>query len=189
MSKCLYCPQQLHFMCGDGECCCGGETTELPDLNLEETTTGKRPRGRPMKTEGFTDLLSTGRKRAAKLYAIQPGQICDWAWKKNCGGGVEPIVGCSGRLARDIHHGPDKSVLNNSPDNISVICSFCHNLYHWRNDQYYMGERPKDGSAWTPVGDIIHALSEIEDATKEEILLFEKELGREEKGLDKEPIV
>lgn len=193
--ECLYCPQGLHDMCHPSEdiCCCDiaaeMEMKKLASLNLEEDRTSKapkdpeekRPVGRPLKTEGFTDLLSTGRKRAAKLYAIQPGKICDWAWKKNCGGGVKPVTGCPGNLAKNIHHGPDKSVLNNSPTNISVVCPGCHNLWHSANDDFYPGERPEDGSEWLPIdpeGKPIKALSDCEDATMADIVLSENKLNR-----------
>lgn len=185
--NCLYCPQQLHYMCNpdEDECCCHGKGDETADLPIEQFDNAlnlkeeKRPVGRPLKTEGFVNLISTGRKRAAKLYAIQPGQLCAWAWKENCGGGVEPIIGCSGRLARDIHHGPDKSVLNNSPTNVSVICKYCHNKWHGINDKYYPGERPDDGAAWLPVGDKIYELSDMKDADPFKVVEFELEMGRE----------
>src|SRR5690606_1993057 len=47
-----------------------------------------------------TDVVSTGRKRAAMLAPIMTGMTCEWAGLKYAGGGIQPIVGCRGtRLA------------------------------------------------------------------------------------------
>jgi hypothetical protein len=122
------------------------------------------------------DPVSAGRKRAAVMYEISPGQVCEWAWSKQCGGGIEPIVGCTGRPASNIHHGPDKSTLNNVRDNISVICTFCHNRWHVANDKYYVEPRPTDNSAWVPdkfPEKEILPLSAKVKATKQEILINE----------------
>jgi hypothetical protein len=141
--------------------------------------------GRPEKEIGeFDDILSSGRKRAAKLYRIEQGQICEWAWREYNGGGVEPVTGCSGRAARHIHHGPDKSTFNNDRDsNISIICTFCHQLWHARNDKYYEGERPQDGSEWVPSSNggrmEIAGLDESRPTSIAEIIAFELSIGRE----------
>jgi len=123
------------------------------------------------------DPVSAGRKRAAVIYKIEPGQICDWAWKKHAGGGIYPIVGCTGRPASHIHHGPDKSTLNNERSNISLVCEFCHNRWHVANDKTYTTKRPEDNSAWLPDDKggihIIHKLSDMQVATKQEILMNE----------------
>lgn len=131
------------------------------------------------------DPVSTGRKRAAALYKIAPGTECEWAWKKNCGGGIVPIMGCPGRGASHIHHGPDKSTLNNDRDNISIICSTCHVRWHDANDPYYKTARPADNSTWLPIGDTIHKLDEMIQADKTEVLLHEAAVppSKREKGL------
>lgn len=163
--RCLYCPQGLHEMCSEtGICCCSSRVESLPVV---------------AEPHELKDILSTGRKRAARMYPIEEGQRCEWAWKKNCGGGIIPIMGCSGRLAEHIHHGPDKSTVNNERDNISIICSFCHNKWHADNDKFYPGKRPTDESPWLPVGAVVHALSEMEDASIEEIVVWEKTQGRD----------
>jgi len=130
----------------------------------------------PTEEKVMKDPVSTGRKRAAKMYPIEGGKVCDWAWRKNCGGGIEPIIGCTGRPASHIHHGPDKSTLNNEQSNISLVCEFCHNRWHVANDKYY-GTRPADNSTWIPhvniIGRNIQALSDSEKATKTEILMNE----------------
>lgn len=122
------------------------------------------------------DPVSTGRKRAAVMYPIKAGQVCEWAFKKNCGGGIDPIMGCAGRPASHIHHGPDKSTLNNDRDNISLVCEFCHNRWHVANDKFY-SIRPVDNSTWIPhiniEGREILPLSAIQKATKQEVLMNE----------------
>lgn len=124
----------------------------------------------------YKDAVSTGRKRAAELYPIQVGQVCSWAWSKVCGGGVEPITGCTGRPATNIHHGPDKSTFSNEASNISVICTFCHNRWHVANDKYYSEPRPGNGDAWlpnVPEGKELIPLEAKLKATKQEILMAE----------------
>jgi len=115
-----------------------------------------------------TDLLSTGRKRAAMLMPIMQGMFCDWAGLKWAGGGVQPIVGCrdtrlapvkknddlpEGNWSRgELHHGPDKSVLNNAVGrNLHAICSSCHHRWHVLNDPHYEGGRPNAAHLqWVP---------------------------------------
>jgi len=135
----------MHNLCGLDECCCPSDQTleSLPD----PTGLIKNQKINTL----MDDPVSTGRKRAALLYAFPEGTICEWAWHENCGGGGIPTLGCSGRLATNIHHGPDKSTLNNRPDNVSVICSYCHNLWHGSNDTLYVPfERPKENGTWLP---------------------------------------
>lgn len=125
----------------------------------------------------YKDAISTGRKRAARLYPITPGMVCEWAWHKQCGGGIEPIIGCTGRPSSNIHHGPDKSTLNNERDNISIICTFCHNRWHTANDRYYVEPRPLNATPWLQTKDVgerkVYALSDMVKATKQEILMNE----------------
>jgi hypothetical protein len=87
------------------------------------------------------------------LYPIYDGMTCEWAGLKFAGGGVEPIIGCDnnklsskkggeGELVQgDVHHGPDKNTLENSPGNAHRICAYCHHRWHAANDKYY-GKRP-----------------------------------------------
>lgn len=130
----------------------------------------------PVTEKVYRDPVSTGRKRAAKLYPLAVGQVCEWAWHKDCGGGIVQITGCTGRPASHIHHGPDKSTFNNDRDNISLICEYCHNRWHAANDKFYPEPRPADGSTWLPSlkpADECHSLSEMVKATKSEILAAE----------------
>lgn len=118
-------------------------------------------RGRPTIDNGadMKDPISTGRKRAAIAAPITVGMICEWAYLKEAGGGVEPIKGCTGYPATDRHHGPNKATLDNttkeSPDdsgkwNLHRICAMCHNRWHSANDKYYDEPRPADNTAWFP---------------------------------------
>ena len=143
---------------------------------VEEVATDFEFGTEPTEERVMKDPVSTGRKRAAVLYPISGGQVCDWAFRKNAGGGIDPIIGCTGRPASHIHHGPDKSTLNNDKSNISIVCEFCHNRWHVANDKYY-GKRPEDNSTWIPhvniIGREIQPLSTIQKATKMEILTNE----------------
>src|SRR5205809_2598849 len=76
------------------------------------------------------DQQSTGRKRAAKAYPMDPTMLCEWSMKKNVGGGKNPIVGCLAGLQQARHHGPDKNTLNNEQGNVHRICHHCHNRWH-----------------------------------------------------------
>lgn len=140
---------------------------DLFDIKAEE----------PQEEKTLTDPVSAGRKRAARLYKIEPGQICDWAYMKNCGGGPVRITGCSGKPAQAIHHGPDKSTLNNDRSNVSIICDHCHNRFHTANDRYYMEPRPGDNGTWLPTlqseDKPVGLLSEMVPASKEEVLVQE----------------
>lgn len=92
------------------------------------------------------DAHSTGRKRAAVLYPIEDGAICEWSRLSNAGGGKHPIVGCVNNPATNRHHGPDKDTLNNSEGNVHRICTHCHNLWHYLNDNDYdpsRGHKPR----------------------------------------------
>ncbi len=113
--------------------------------------------GRPVKSgDEFEDAESTGRKRAADLLptATLKTMICEWALLKEAGGGKNPITGCHGNVATDRHHGPNKNTLyNERRENLHAICSYCHNLWHAKNDSSYEGERPKDDTPWNPVGE------------------------------------
>lgn len=184
-STCMNCASGMHewfclFFEEEGESC-KDESSETfgAELAVEVETI-------PAEEKILRDPVSAGRKRAAVMYAISAGQVCEWAWSKNCGGGIEPIMGCTGRPASNIHHGPDKSTLNNERDNISVICTFCHNRWHVLNDKYYMEPRPADNSAWIPdkfPDKEIIPLSARVKATKQEILINEMTIP--EGGKDK----
>lgn len=140
----------------------------------------KRGVGRPMAEPGeITDIVSTGRKRAAMMYPIFKDMKCEWAGLKFAGGGIEPIIGCAGNIIQptkgpdkgDRHHGPDKNVINNSPSNVHRICSTCHNRYHAKNNRYYSQPRPPADQPWLP--DEIYGECKPHDpetkATEEEI--------------------
>lgn len=153
---CWACVCGLHEECFDlkptedsyFQCCCFGKPTNSDEGDFV------REVGRPMsEAHEIVDVLSTGRKRAAALYPIFEGMLCEWAGLKNAGGGVVPIIGCNGnRLSPkkggegdltqgDVHHGPDKNTLENGAGNAHRICAYCHHRWHAANDKFY-GKRP-----------------------------------------------
>lgn len=144
---CLHCAAGFHDECESPtasaniwSCCCPPETELVSSV-----------RGGPTKEDDeVTDVESTGRKRAANAYPIEPGKtVCEWKGLKFAGGGVNPIIGCHNNLATDRHHGPDKSTLNNSEGNVHRICATDHNRWHTKNDDYY-GDRPPNGQPFLP---------------------------------------
>lgn len=140
-------------------CCCGGANS---NAHVEDNP---RERTGPIKAdEDITDPKSTGRKRAAVLYPITEGMLCEWASLKNAGGGQFPIVGCPGNIAVARHHGPDKNTLNNEQGNVHRICEHCHNRWHTRNDPVF--EESFGTSLWQS-----HDSSTV--ATMEEVLQSE----------------
>lgn len=180
---CAYCaighPPSFCLLEIDGGCLSKDKTDEKVD-SLEsffEDLGGGESLGEDGVSERvYKDAISTGRKRAAELYPIAVGQVCAWAWSKNCGGGIEPITGCTGRPATNIHHGPDKSTFSNEASNISVICTFCHNRWHVANDQFYGSPRPENGEPWLPSipeGKELIPLEAKVKANKQEILMAE----------------
>lgn len=174
---CLSCRLGFHNECdsywqgatlagGDG-CCCGGDTPlaryisamlgessgddgDFPDLDDDapeayfDGFTGTKALTK------YRDPVSTGRKEAAVKFPIKIGQKCEWAFQKDCGGGVVPIVGCVGYPATDIHHGPDKNTLRNVVGNVHRICANCHNRWHGANDPHY-GPRPPADQPFLPM--------------------------------------
>jgi hypothetical protein len=115
-------------------CCC----KELLTQKFEEA---KERGGQVKSADSVTDIESTGRKRAAAIAPIEEGMPCEWRNLKFAGGGVVPIMGCMAGIAKDRHHGPNKSTLANHLGNLHRICSHCHNRWHTLNDAYY-GDRP-----------------------------------------------
>jgi hypothetical protein len=141
----------MHASCKAGGCQCNHATTTISDEALAppadsndqvEDDTNERlqaqKRKRSQKRDAsLKDQQSTGRKRAARLYPLDPDKSCEWRGKANCGGGTSPIVGCvNGRQAAR-HHGPDKSTSNNEEGNVHRICHRCHNRWHAANNKDY----------------------------------------------------
>jgi hypothetical protein len=175
LAVCMPCVNGLHAECLQAEvrdewikCCC-------PEI-AEFTGAGHgKEKGRPESNpEDITDVLSTGRKRAAQMYPIYDGMVCEWAGLAFAGGGVEPIIGCEGNLLYNErgkyarHHGPDKNTLENSPNNVHRICYTCHNRWHAANNEYY-GERPKGGQPYLPIEGVCLAHDSETKATPQEI--------------------
>lgn len=164
MEICPYCAAGLHWECyeppGDSldiKCCCDGNAGDRPALNdpIAKVLGGYK------QNDAITDAESTGRKRAVQLKPIIDGMECDWAGLANAGGGVYPIVGCDGiTLVKEkgqgdrtgnLHHGPDKSTLNNVDSNLHRVCGRCHNRWHTLNDPFYPKSRPANGAPFVPV--------------------------------------
>lgn len=162
---CLYCLNSLHELCVFPvaieeedlyvKCCCVNEQQPNNAVVIE-------PLGGYKQNEDITDQTSTGRKRAAMLYPVEDGMTCEWAWLKNAGGGAKPIVGCNGTVLlaakgkHAVHHGPDKSTLNNEPTNVHRICVRCHNRWHAENDPLYPPVRPEGGAPFIPLsGEVV----------------------------------
>jgi hypothetical protein len=176
-NPCFQCRAGHHGECfniwhfEDVDCCCGGEITftatgEVKHNGEDERLQGNRSDAKEIDTgyisdgydgnkslADYKDPISTGRKRAAEMYPIHPGMVCEWAGLRRAGGGVVPIVGCVGRPASDRHHGPDKNTMNNAPLNMHRICDYCHNTWHAVNDPHY-GERPEHTQPFIPKGDL-----------------------------------
>lgn len=109
--------------------------TPSPESNPHLAVTNEGNKLRFAKSdETVRDPASTGRKRAAALYPITDGAICEWSRLALAGGGKYPIVGCVGGKQENRHHGPDKNTLNNAEGNVHRICAHCHNLWHHLND-------------------------------------------------------
>lgn len=155
--NCVYCIAQ--FPHEPTDLCKDFKDESLTIMSNEETEELIRSVGRPQKDASeMTDARSSGRKRAAEIAIINPGDKCEWALLKEAGGGIAPIIGCTGNPAQHRHHGPDKNTLNNTlGSNLHRICTYCHNRWHAENDKYYSGERPKDDTPWLP--DPIHGVS------------------------------
>lgn len=126
---CLPCAAGWCFECiylDGNNCCCSSPVARI--------SSGERT----LKAdEEVTDPKSTGRKRAAVLYPIADGMVCEWAGLKYACGGKFPIVGCLSNPATHRHHGPDKNTLNNDVGNVHRICVHCHNRWHTLNDPVY----------------------------------------------------
>jgi hypothetical protein len=169
---CFACRTGFHHEChvwwhwDQDDCCCGGEVKFTPtgevkydsedsdDPGHREVDSGYIKDGYEASKDlaDYKDPVSTGRKRAAEMYPISAGMVCEWANLKRAGGGVVPIIGCVGRPASDRHHGPDKNTMNNAPGNLHRICDFCHNTWHAANDPFY-GERPVHTKPFIPEGE------------------------------------
>lgn len=162
-------------------------TNEL--VTSEQVTRIAGKVGAPEKSgEDMANVEATGRKRSFAAKPIKPGMICEWAFLKEAGGGIAPIQGCPGNPAANVHHGPDKSVLNNDPEtNLSRICVHCHNRWHVANDKFYESPRPEHGKTWLPDPELSKGIECKELAfdgpkmTKVQALLLEAERSQDDK--------
>lgn len=136
---CLWCLRNLSEICGH----------EMSSISISDADPGDQvslgDSPNTYKTDAsLKDQQSTGRKRAAQLYPLNPEGYCEWAGKSNQGGGSHPVDGCGIRpgtsvgLQQSRHHGPDKNTLNNEAGNVHRICTSCHNEWHAKNDKDYI---------------------------------------------------
>ena len=185
---CWKCVPGWHAEClepGPEHCCCWGTHESLGTMAVVPLDTRTIEKA----GEDMKDVLSTGRKRAARDFPIPSveagGMQCEFAWLANAGGGVHPIVGCRGTFIADIkeatgdfvpgnaHHGPDKSVLNNNVGNVHRICPSCHNRWHALNDPMY-GPRPEAGLPYLPLSGECLSHDKETQATEEELAWSDK---------------
>lgn len=193
MANCLACIVGMHHECDypeqvdevedkAEECCCTNEVAE--EVSTSKGTVITTVLGGYKEDEAVTDPTSTGRKRAAKMKPIIEGMECEWSGLKYAGGGHQSIVGCVGNrlttvkgnseLTGNIHHGPDKSTLNNTDENLHRVCGKCHNRWHSLNDPHYPQARPANGAPFLPLsGDCAphdkHTLADAEIMTRSEL--------------------
>lgn len=165
------------------------QTLDCEDELITTEEIVKRGVGAPQKAgEDMNNVEAAGRKRSIAVKPIKPGMICEWAYLKEAGGGIAPIVGCPGNPAANVHHGPDKSVLNNDGEtNLSRVCVHCHNRWHVANDKFYSEPRPEHGATWLPdmvlSGDReFHELNfDGPKMTKVQALMHEAEISQDDK--------
>lgn len=137
---CSPCVLELHNECYNYHTICNCWANSR---SASISSDSENKRGGPAKQdEEVTDPKSTGRKRAAVLYPIEEGMVCEWAGLKFAGGGEHPIIGCNGNLVASRHHGPNKDTLRNEPGNVHRICHHCHNRWHAANDPAYNWDGP-----------------------------------------------
>lgn len=135
---CLACGRKFHDECENGDCeNCHSNDNLVRTFNVSGIGRG----GSTQKSDSeVTDVLSTGRKRAAELYPINKMLPCEWRGLKNCGGGIG-IIGCENGFQQDRHHGPIKNTLRNESGNVHRICKKCHKRWHFINDEVYDEEK------------------------------------------------
>lgn len=151
MAKCVACKLGWKWECRHkGECDSNdasepvhgtdvGDLDSVSDSGSEDSEDDAGTEFRTYKDDSaLRDQQSTGRKRAAKMFPLHETELCDWAMRKNVGGGNRPITGCLTNLQQARHHGPDKNTLNNEKGNVHRICHTCHNRWHTLNDDDYV---------------------------------------------------
>lgn len=144
MGLCIDCAEGFPELCQLGGCKREPEVTSLKDIlasdvfSEPEPTKKVRDSRRKKNDMNLKDPQSTGRHRAVAIHGkADPEEPCEWRGLANCGGGHFPILGCDSGVQENLHHGPDKSTLNNERSNIHKICSQCHNRWHTMNDPDY----------------------------------------------------
>jgi hypothetical protein len=144
VSKCIDCAEGFPELCQLGGCQTEAEINSIQDLiasggfSAVDPKPKRRDSRRTKNDMNLKDPQSTGRHRAVAIHGkANPEEPCEWRGLANCGGGQFPILGCADGFQSNLHHGPDKNVLNNDRINIHKICSQCHNRWHTLNDPDY----------------------------------------------------
>jgi hypothetical protein len=143
VSGCIACGRGFHRECLRGCKRCHPEPIVPVQESVETEKENETPTSvsddtpRSPKKTNLKDPKSTGRKRAARLYPILPDDPCEWRGKKNCGGGLRPIIGCYDGNQEHRHHGPVKDTVRNELGNVHRICTDCHVHWHELNDLIY----------------------------------------------------
>lgn len=194
---CYYCHYNEHGMClaptaqgsslsGEPFLCCCNEKDQPVIIEGGE----KRGPGRPqLSGDAMENVLSAGRHRAQRALPNIANTPCQWRGLLYAGGGVVPIVGCSDGLIDGTdygrHHGPNKSVLDNTVGvNLHGLCTSCHNRWHALNDEYY-GKRPPNGEPFIPLEHEMKAHDPKTRAT--ELQLIQHQLWWDTKKKDRGP--
>jgi len=153
MPTCPECRRGFHDTCF-GDCNCdhlpvnATDASETPssevtsESDADEIVSAIKRQRRNKPDHAVKDQQSTGRKRAAKLYPLDPTKPCEWRNTYGQGGGDVKIYGCKDGFHQARHHGPDKNTLNNEPGNVHRICHVCHNKWHAKNDPNYDPNKP-----------------------------------------------
>lgn len=129
VGECYECVRGLCGSCLGGECNCthvflveaetftptiievgfndssNSDQTELLQRAPEQRVRSQKP------NEHVEDPESTGRKRDARLFPLDPTKPCEW---------------CKSNSQQKHLHFPDTDPLNNEPQNVHRVCKQCH---------------------------------------------------------------
>lgn len=134
---CVSCGRGFHRECKKGcSNCHPADNLEKEEVS-EPGTQNEQVSTRKSRKENLKDPVSTGRKRAARLYPLDRSNACEWRGQRNCGGGRRPIIGCLDGFQQHRHHGPVKDTTRNELGNVHRICDDCHVHWHELNDLIY----------------------------------------------------
>lgn len=124
-TDCYECVRGFCGSCLRGNCLCSHVISEMQDftptiIGVEETQPAigsnaearAKSRVRSQKpNEHVEDPESTGRKRDARLFPLNPDKPCEW---------------CKSNSQQKHLHFPDTDPLNNEPQNVHRVCTTCY---------------------------------------------------------------